>query len=57
MMDIALHGRYKLVTLARISERQKISQSYLEQLFGKLRRNKLVDSVRVPDGEYKLVKQ
>jgi Rrf2 family iron-sulfur cluster assembly transcriptional regulator len=56
MMDIALHGRYKPVTLARISERQKISLSYLEQLFGKLRRNKLVDSVRGPGGGYKLAK-
>ena len=56
MMDIALHGRHKPVTLARISERQKISLSYLEQLFSKLRRNKLVDSVRGPGGGYKLAK-
>lgn len=56
MMDIALHGRYKPVTLARISKRQKISLSYLEQLFGKLRLNKLVDSVRGPGGGYKLTK-
>jgi Rrf2 family transcriptional regulator, iron-sulfur cluster assembly transcription factor len=56
MMDIALHGRYKPVTLARISKRQKISLSYLEQLFGKLRRNKLVDSVRGPGGGYKLAR-
>ena len=56
MMDITLHGRYNPVTLARISERQKISLSYLEQLFGKLRRNKLVDSVRGPGGGYKLAK-
>jgi hypothetical protein len=38
--------------LASISERQKISLSYLEQLFGKLRRHKLVDSVRGPGGGY-----
>ena len=44
------------VTLAGISERQKISLSYLEQLFGKLRRNKLVGSVRGPGGGYCLTK-
>jgi Rrf2 family iron-sulfur cluster assembly transcriptional regulator len=42
------------VTLAAISDRQKISLSYLEQLFGKLRRNGLVDSVRGPGGGYNL---
>ena len=40
------------MALAGVSERQKISLSYLEQLFGKLRRYKLVDSVRGPGGGY-----
>jgi Rrf2 family iron-sulfur cluster assembly transcriptional regulator len=44
------------VTLAAISERQHISLSYLEQLFGKLRRAKLVNSVRGPGGGYCLAK-
>jgi Rrf2 family iron-sulfur cluster assembly transcriptional regulator len=44
------------VTLAGISDRQKISLSYLEQLFGKLRRHKLVDSVRGPGGGYCLAR-
>jgi Rrf2 family iron-sulfur cluster assembly transcriptional regulator len=44
------------VTLAGISERQRISLSYLEQLFGKLRRNGLVSSVRGPGGGYNLGK-
>jgi Rrf2 family iron-sulfur cluster assembly transcriptional regulator len=44
------------VTLSEISERQKISLSYLEQLFGKLRRHALVDSVRGPGGGYCLAK-
>ena len=44
------------VTLAAISERQHISLSYLEQLFGKLRRAKLVSSVRGPGGGYNLAK-
>ena len=46
MLDIALHREQGAVSLAEISQRQKISQSYLEQLFAKLRRKELVDSVR-----------
>lgn len=52
MIDLALRCDEGPVTLASISERQKISLSYLEQLFGKLRRYKLVDSVRGPGGGY-----
>lgn len=52
MMDLAMRGDDGPVALAGISERQKISLSYLEQLFGKLRRHKLVDSVRGPGGGY-----
>jgi Rrf2 family iron-sulfur cluster assembly transcriptional regulator len=52
MMDLALRGEDGPVALASISERQKISLSYLEQLFGKLRRFRLVDSVRGPGGGY-----
>jgi Rrf2 family transcriptional regulator, iron-sulfur cluster assembly transcription factor len=54
MLDVALHGAKGPVTLAAIAERQKISLSYLEQLFGKLRRQGLVDSVRGPGGGYNL---
>lgn len=56
MIDLALHGGHGPVTLAGISQRQKISLSYLEQLFGKLRRNKLVGSVRGPGGGYCLAR-
>ena len=56
MIDLALHSAQGPVTLAGISQRQKISLSYLEQLFGKLRRNKLVGSVRGPGGGYRLTK-
>ena len=52
MIDLALRGGDGPVTLAGISERQSISLSYLEQLFGKLRRYHLVDSVRGPGGGY-----
>ena len=39
MIDVAMHGQGGPVTLSAVSERQKISLSYLEQLFGKLRRH------------------
>ena len=54
MVDLAMNQVKRPVTLAAISERQKISLSYLEQLFGKLRRRALVDSVRGPGGGYRL---
>lgn len=54
MVDLAMSQDEHPVTLASISERQKISLSYLEQLFGKLRRSALVESVRGPGGGYRL---
>jgi len=48
MVDLAMRGGNGPVTLASISERQKISLSYLEQLFGKLRKHDVVASVRGP---------
>jgi Rrf2 family iron-sulfur cluster assembly transcriptional regulator len=56
MADLAMSGSDGPVTLGDISERQRISLSYLEQLFGKLRRNSLVSSVRGPGGGYLLAK-
>src|SRR5688572_787154 len=56
MLDLAMHATDGPVTLAGISERQKISLSYLEQLFGKLRRRRLVESVRGPGGGYYLAR-
>ncbi|MDB5867150.1 MAG: DNA-binding protein, partial [Betaproteobacteria bacterium] len=56
MVDLALRHGGGPVTLAEISSRQKISLSYLEQLFGKLRRRALVDSVRGPGGGYRLAR-
>lgn len=56
MLDLALRGGKNPVTLAGISERQDISLSYLEQLFSRLRRHALVESVRGPGGGYYLAK-
>jgi Rrf2 family iron-sulfur cluster assembly transcriptional regulator len=57
MLDLALNGAGGPVNLGDISERQKISLSYLEQLFGKLRRGELVESVRGPGGGYNLARE
>jgi Rrf2 family iron-sulfur cluster assembly transcriptional regulator len=56
MIDLALRQGTGPVTLAGISERQSISLSYLEQLFGKLRRHALVESIRGPGGGYSLAR-
>jgi Rrf2 family iron-sulfur cluster assembly transcriptional regulator len=56
MVDLALRPGTAPMTLAEISARQKISLSYLEQLFAKLRRRGIVDSVRGPGGGYRLAK-
>jgi Rrf2 family iron-sulfur cluster assembly transcriptional regulator len=56
MIDVAMHNGDGPVTLAGVADRQKISLSYLEQLFGKLRRAGLVDSVRGPGGGYNLAR-
>ncbi len=56
MIDLAQRQANGPVTLAGISDRQKISLSYLEQLFGKLRRHSIVASVRGPGGGYRLAR-
>lgn len=56
LADIALQPSEKLVTLSEVSERQDISLAYLEQLFVKLRRAELVESVRGPGGGYRLAR-
>lgn len=56
MIDLAMRQHNGPVTLAGISQRQRISLSYLEQLFGKLRRHELVESTRGPGGGYSLAR-
>ena len=56
MIDLAMRQTQGPVTLAGISQRQNISLSYLEQLFGKLRRFNIVDSTRGPGGGYTLAR-
>ncbi len=56
MADLAANQNGKPVSLNDISLRQNISLSYLEQLFSKLRNEKLVKSIRGPSGGYILEK-
>ena len=57
LVDLAMAPQGSLLSLAEISKRQDISLPYLEQLFVKLRRAKLVESVRGPGGGYRLAKR
>ncbi|WP_141440005.1 Fe-S cluster assembly transcriptional regulator IscR [Vreelandella titanicae] len=54
MLDLALHAHNGPTSLSDISQRQELSLSYLEQLFARLRRAGLVNSVRGPGGGYLL---
>ncbi len=54
MLDLAYHSQKTPVTLTEIATRQTISLSYLEQLFAKLRKGKMVTGVRGPGGGYRL---
>lgn len=56
LTDLALQPEGALVSLSEIAERQDISLAYLEQLFVKLRRAELVQSVRGPGGGYRLAR-
>lgn len=54
ILDLALHAQAGPVSLSRISQRQGISLAYLEQLFTRLRKEKIVSSTRGPGGGYSL---
>ncbi len=57
MSDIVIYGKKSPVSLSEINIRQKISLSYLEQLFAKLKSSGLVKSIRGPGGGYTLGKK
>ena len=56
MLDIAYHTDGKPISLPEIAVRQNISLSYLEQLFSRLKKNGLVESIKGPGGGYRLSK-
>lgn len=57
MVDLAIHYGEAPVSIKCISERQGISESYLEQLFSPLRKAKLIKSIRGAQGGYVLNKE
>jgi Rrf2 family iron-sulfur cluster assembly transcriptional regulator len=56
MLDIAYHNQGSPISLPEIADRQNISLSYLEQLFSRLKKSGLVESIKGPGGGYKLSK-
>jgi Rrf2 family iron-sulfur cluster assembly transcriptional regulator len=56
LTDLASEPEGTVMSLSEISARQKISLTYLEQLFVRLRRAGLVESVRGPGGGYRLAR-
>lgn len=56
LVEVALDDRSRPVSLKTVAERQQLSQQYLEQLFGTLRRAGIVESVRGAQGGYRLAR-
>jgi Rrf2 family iron-sulfur cluster assembly transcriptional regulator len=56
ILDVARHSGSGAVPLADVAMRQRISLSYLEQLFALLRRSGVVQSARGPGGGYRLAR-
>ena len=54
MFDLSFYSKGEPVPLSRISEREEISLHYLEQLFNRLRKGGVVESVRGPSGGFRL---
>jgi len=57
MLNLALHYKKGPISVRYISDKEDISVAYIEQLLAKLRKANLVDSVRGPNGGYKLAKK
>lgn len=56
VIEISEHKKSEPVSLQTISEKQKISLSYLEQIFSRLKKAGIVDSIKGPGGGYVLAK-
>lgn len=57
MIDLALYGSDGQISIKNISERQNISENYLEQIIAVLKKNGFVKSIRGAQGGYSLNKQ
>ena len=56
MIDLAQYSEQEAVSISSIAQRQKISESYLEQLIAKLKKAGLVVSIRGAAGGYRLAR-
>ncbi|AJD31205.1 MULTISPECIES: RrF2 family transcriptional regulator [Clostridium] len=56
IIDLAINSTEEAVTLKSISERQNISEGYLEQIFSLLRKNNLIKGIKGAQGGYVLEK-
>ena len=56
MIDLAQYSEQEAVSISNIAQRQKISESYLEQLVAKLKKAGLVVSIRGAAGGYRLAR-
>ncbi len=56
IVDLAVHSETEPVSIRSISKRQDISERYLEQIIGKLKRGGVIESVRGAGGGYHLAK-
>ena len=56
MIDLAQYSEQEAVSVSSIAQRQKISESYLEQLVAKLKKAGLVVSIRGAAGGYRLAR-
>ena len=56
MIDLAQYSEQEAVSISSIAQRQKISESYLEQLLAKLKKAGLVVSIRGAAGGYRLAR-
>ena len=54
VIDLALTSENEAVSISSIAARQSLSESYLEQLMGKLRKAGIVKSIRGAQGGYRL---
>ena len=57
MVDLAMNGDGGPVSLKAVAERQGLSESYLEQLAGQLRKAGLVNGIRGAQGGYTLARE
>lgn len=56
ILDLAVYGKEQPVSIRSISERQDISERYLEQLIAKLKKAGLVESIRGAGGGYRIAR-